>query len=360
MSNARKLIAVLLSVLIALLAVKTWTVLTREKKPAQAAVNTAAQEKARKSQAPEKNASTKIPKGKRIVTLVVDEHSGITRSLEKGDRVDVIAVTNSPGIHNGKTGRVVLQNVAVFKPVSASSTSLSGKKKGLAKKWDIQLMVTLNEALILSSVDEASTLRLVLRNPEDADITDVQDISFTPEEGIFSQEKGLEDLSRRIAPGMRVISLELDRHDGIFNVLAPGDRVDLIMSSKAARFSTEGGNQAVGAKGQINNIRKSSKTLLQNVEVLGLSRTRKKIGTAGRTMRVSLMVTPSQAEKIAVVTDASKSGLLRIVLRNPEDERQVATRGEIFEDQVVKDKRAFKEIQTIKGTDVYPQKFYED
>ena len=359
MSNAKKLIIVLFSILAGLLAVKAYTMLTRPgPEPPEAGAKTIAevQEKAIQKTAERavQRFSQTVPKGMRIAAIRVNEVTGVARNLSPQDRVDVIAVTDINGTQGGKMARAVLQNVEIF---TAETSSAKIKNK---KDWTLQLLVTLEQAVILSSVDEAAELRLVLRNPEDTDTSGLDAFVYSPESGPVRETDLVSDFSGRVIPGMRAISLEIDNKDGICDQLRPGDRVDLIMSSKVSRFSTQGGNQAVGTKGEVHNLRKSSKILLQNVEVLatdlpfGL-----KYGKKSATM-VSLMVTPQQAEKIAVVMDTSKSGVLRLILRNPGDRQRILTRGEIFSDQVLKDKQSFQVIDTVRGTQVQPRKFYQE
>ena len=366
MSNARKLIIVLFSILIGLLAVKAYTVLTRPQATGQ---SPEVREPAKVLEDPAKHPpnreiqrfSQTVPKGMRIAAVRVDEISGVTRNLAPKDRVDLIAVTGIDGSANGKMARAVLQNIEIFQvdnsPHKNGSKGKSGKR---SKTWSLQLLVTLEQAVILSSVDEGAALRLVLRNPQDKEDSGVEAFVYTPGTGPVRERDLVSDFSSRIAPGMRAVSLRVENKDGICDQLRSGDRVDVIMSSKVSRFSTPGGNQAVGTKGEIHNLRKSSRILLQDVKVLATDLPfGRKYGKKSATM-VSLMVSPKQAEKIAVITDASKSGVLRLILRNPGDDRRVATQGELFSDQVVKDKQSFKIIQTVKGTTIHPQKFYQE
>ena len=137
--------------------------------------------------------------------------------------------------------------------------------------------------------------------------------------------------------------------------------MDVISSFKLARFSVEGGNQAVGTAGKITGHKKSSKITLQNVMVISTDQPANPLtGTQKSSAVVSLMVTPVQAEKIALLADASKETQLRLILRNPADTDRVYTGGELFSEQILTEKQPFKVIDTIKGTKTIPRKYYEN
>ncbi len=308
--------------------------------------------------------SESIPPGMRLATVKVNEISGVTRSLQKNDRVDVLAVTALKGGTGGMISRLVLQNIPVFgmegnSPGSGKNIIDSTLRR--KKSWAVHLLVTPAQGIVLSSIGSGTRLRLLLRNREDDKILDVSPTIYTSSTGAVNVNYSMSDPASAIRPGMRAVTLKLDSADGICGTLSPGDRVDVIFSCKASRFATKDGNQAVGSVGEIFDVRKSSKILLQNVEVLT---TRTALETIVRTNKpvkfVTLSVTPSQAEKLALITDASKTGRIRLVARNPEDTEKVSTGGEILEDMLLKDKRAFRVIQVMRGARIYPMKFYLD
>lgn len=365
MFNAKTLIAVLFSLLMGLVAVKAYSVFTHSR-PAKEKVQETNQNPAEPERPLEKTEpeiySRAIPRGKRIVSLKVDEVSGVTRGLARDDLVDLIAVTELTGTGGGKIARTVLQSVRVFDVEEAfyqkQLTDPALKKK---KSWTVQLLVRLDQAVVLASVDEAATLRLVMRNPEDEAVEVSNAVIFTPEAGLSREGETGPALASHILPGMRAIDLAVDDSSGICSRLRPGDRVDVIMSSRISRFTTQEGNEAVGTQAVVNNLRKSSKILLQNIQVIATDQPLNPLtGKVGSVSMVSLMVTPRQAEKLAVVSDTAKSGVIRLLLRGTDDHEQVTTRGELFSDQVLTDKRAFRVIDTIKGTKTYPRKYYDE
>ncbi len=368
MLNARTLIIILFSLLIALLAVRGVSLFRQNQKaptpPPATPVSQEAQapgEQPAAESAP-KSISDAIPLGKRIVSIKVDEVSGITRYLKPGDRVDVIAISDLGGSKMGTIARPVVQNVRIFDVEEGFYKKLLTDKAMRKKKtWTLKLEVSLEQGIRLSSMAEPARLRLLLRNRNDSETPELKPIVFTPEHGSFYADENISDLARNITPGMRAIDLKVDNRTGICGKLKPGDRVDVIMSFKISRFATEEGNPAVGTQGVVQSMRKSSRIVIQNVQVIA---TDEPVGHPTQTPKpvsmVSVMVTPKQAEKMAVVIDTSKSGIVRLILRHPTDHEHIHTDGELFSDQVLTDKRAFKVIETLKGTRIYPRKFYDN
>ena len=370
MFKAKTVIAVLFSVLMGLLAVKGVSMLKKEPAPPPApvvAAETAPAPKPEKKVVEKKASapvhfSTDIPKGMRIVTIRVDEVSGVTRELKKNDRVDVVAVTDFQGGQRGTISRMVLQNITIFDLEETSfKKRLTDKVSKNKKTWSIHLLVTPDQGTVLASIGEAAKLRLLLRNSDDTEILGARPIIYTNQSGLVTIRDGHVNPARRITPGMRAISLKVDNSDGICGTLDPGDRVDLIFSCMESLFAAEGGNTAVGTKGVMNGHRKSSRILLQDVEVLATEDSLEgALGNAGKSKFLTLVVTPKQAEQLTVVTDASKSGKFRVIARNPGDRQRIDSRGELFTDLVIKEKRSFRMVEILKGTSKYPVKFYED
>ncbi len=369
MLNARTLIIILFSLLIALLAVKSVSLFNEDKHTAPSHPPEKQMPQVVPSpgtQPPSEPApsyfSDAIPLGKRIVSIKVDEVSGITRYLETGDRVDVIAISDLGGRDRGNIARTVVQNVRIFDVEEGFyKKQLTDKALRKKKAWTLKLEVSLEQGIRLASVDETAKLRLLLRNRNDNETPQSMPIIFTPDRGSFLAGQNKTDLALKITPGMRAIDLKVDNRTGICGKLKPGDRVDVIMSFKIARFATEDGNPAVGTKGVVQNMRKSSRIVIQNVQVIATDQSGGHPTKAQKPVSmVSVMVTPKQAEKMAVVIDTSKSGIVRLILRHPTDHEHVNTGGELFSDQVLTDKRAFKVIETLKGTRIYPRKFYDN
>jgi Flp pilus assembly protein CpaB len=367
MFKAKTVIVLLISVFMGLLAVKGVSMLKREPVQAAPVIKAVSVQKPEKK-IPEQSVykgrafSRGIPEGMRIVTIGVDEISGVTRELAKDDRVDILAVSPCKGVSNGKISRIVLQYIKIYALEETSfKKHLTDKAARKKKTWTIHLLVTPEQGAVIASISEATKLRLLLRNANDNEILETMPTIYASDTGVVTVDRSASNPATLIKAGMRAITLQIDNTDGVCGTLKPGDRVDVIFSSKASVFSTQGGNQAVGTKGEIFNVRKSSKILLQDVEVLTTEQLLKNVFDKSKAATcVTLVVTPAQAEKLAVIADSSKEGDLRIVTRNPMDRERITTRGELLSDLFLKDKRAFRIIEVLKGSTTHPIKFYVD
>jgi len=128
--------------------------------------------------------------------------------------------------------------------------------------------------------------------------------------------KGMLDqgASDTIPDGMRVIAVKVDLVSGGASLIRPGDRVDLLVHLRPS--------------GNADANRTVTKTILQDIKVFAVDSVWDAAGGAGEktlvAKTISLLVTPSQAEKI---TMASEMGNVRLVMRSPNDKEQVKTSG---------------------------------
>jgi pilus assembly protein CpaB len=113
-----------------------------------------------------------------------------------------------------------------------------------------------------------------------------------------------------IRDGMRAVSVKVDEVIGVAGFVLPGTRVDVMLTLDKG----DGRPQAV------------TKTLLQNVQTLaaGQSVTRDKEGKAQTVTVITLLVSPDDAELLAL---AAKEGRLQLALRNTLDTLAVSTSG---------------------------------
>jgi pilus assembly protein CpaB len=102
--------------------------------------------------------AARIPPGMRVVAVHVDELTGLSRFILAGMHVDVIATGASGG--QNVTARTILQNIEVF------STGHSADPKA-APQPAFDLLVTPQQAEVLSQAVAQSRIELVLRNPLD-------------------------------------------------------------------------------------------------------------------------------------------------------------------------------------------------
>ncbi len=109
-------------------------------------------------------------------------------------------------------------------------------------------------------------------------------------------------LNSRIDPGMRVISIELDRISGIPGSLATGDMVDVLAASALDK------NQSAWI----------SRIILSRVRVLALGNGNQSVKTRKKSKkeRVTLLLTVAKAR----ILTASEGAVLKLIKRNPSDE----------------------------------------
>jgi pilus assembly protein CpaB len=113
-----------------------------------------------------------------------------------------------------------------------------------------------------------------------------------------------------IDQGMRALSVAVDQVVGVAGFVLPSTRVDVLLTM----------NDASGSKEQ------STRVIMQNVKTLaaGQSIQQDKEGKAQTVPVVTLLVTPEQAETLAL---AANQGRIQLALRNMLDTLHVETRG---------------------------------
>jgi pilus assembly protein CpaB len=120
--------------------------------------------------------STKVPRGKRAITIPVDNISSVGGMVRPGDHVDVMGMVPVPMMSaEGKqvvqmTTMPLFQDVLVL-AVGQEFTTMPGEKKG---EKTVSPVITLalapQEANLIAFVQEQGRIRLVLRSPEDTQV----------------------------------------------------------------------------------------------------------------------------------------------------------------------------------------------
>jgi pilus assembly protein CpaB len=105
--------------------------------------------------------ASKIPPGMRAIAVHVDELTGLSRFIMTGMHVDVIS-TGTSG--QGMVSRTILQNVEVFSTGQDIERDSKDKPVGVPV---FNLLVTPQDAEILSQAVAQTKIELVLRNPLD-------------------------------------------------------------------------------------------------------------------------------------------------------------------------------------------------
>jgi pilus assembly protein CpaB len=114
-----------------------------------------------------------------------------------------------------------------------------------------------------------------------------------------------------IPEGMRAVSVRVNEVIGVAGYVLPGTRVDVVATQSPTNQPTD----------------MTSKVVLANVQVLTSGTRMEQEGEEGKPMQVTvvtLLVTPEQAERLAL---ASTEGKIQLALRNPLDQTAPATPG---------------------------------
>jgi len=107
-----------------------------------------------------------VPKGKRALTVPVDEVSGVAGLIKPGDKVDVIG-TVAIGENQPKTYTLmVLQDIEVLAVGKLMDKSANEKNTAVETKT-VTLAVSLAEAKPLMMASQRGVIRLMLRSPVD-------------------------------------------------------------------------------------------------------------------------------------------------------------------------------------------------
>lgn len=115
-----------------------------------------------------RSASNKIPKGYRVVAVRVDAVSGGGSLILPGDRVDVLVFLNknpAAGIRETKA-QTILQDIKVFAVDTTFSRMPDQDEPAMAAKT-ISLLVTPEQAEMVTLATEMGPIRLVLRHDQD-------------------------------------------------------------------------------------------------------------------------------------------------------------------------------------------------
>jgi pilus assembly protein CpaB len=125
---------------------------------------------------------------------------------------------------------------------------------------------------------------------------------------LFSGDKTAGVMPMLIPFGMRAVSVQVDEVSDVAGFVLPHSRVDVLVSTQS-----EGTGKAF------------AKVVLQNVEVLAVAQEVEEQNDKPTVVKVvTLLVTPQEAERLAL---ASRSGTLRLAMRNYNDNKIVLTNG---------------------------------
>jgi len=123
--------------------------------------------------------SYSVPRGKRAISVAVNDITGVSGFVKPSDRVDVVATVNIPV--PGPSGQEIvrpytvmaLQDIevlAVGNSIEVMPETEGGAKKGTVENKTVTLAVDPRQALILTMAAERGEIRLMLRAPGDKDL----------------------------------------------------------------------------------------------------------------------------------------------------------------------------------------------
>jgi len=119
-----------------------------------------------------------IPDGMRASAVKVDEVVGVAGFVIPGMRVDVLISGNPPGAPatEGVVTKTILQNIQVL----SAGTDIQRDNQGKPQQVQVvTLLVTPEQAQILSLASNSLKIQLVLRNPLDTKVADVKENSMS-------------------------------------------------------------------------------------------------------------------------------------------------------------------------------------
>ncbi|MBI4908516.1 MAG: Flp pilus assembly protein CpaB [Acidobacteria bacterium] len=108
-----------------------------------------------------------IPAGKRAMAVRVNDVVGLAGFVTPGMRVDVVVIGHTPGSNNlGSLSKTILQNIEVISAGQQIQKDAEGKP---VQVQVVNLLVTPDQAEMLSLASNDARIQLVLRNPLDKD-----------------------------------------------------------------------------------------------------------------------------------------------------------------------------------------------
>jgi pilus assembly protein CpaB len=133
---------------------------------------------------------------------------------------------------------------------------------------------------------------------------------------------GSNRMAAQLREGMRAVSIDVKASTGVAGLVAPGDRVDIILNYNS-RIKYNGDDTYMKNLIEANFSKTASETIIENVRVLAVDQRMRVAEESGSGKKatmpktVTLEVTPKGAEVIAV---ARKAGTMSLALRSLGDE----------------------------------------
>ncbi len=321
---------------------------------------------------PEKNVkfSETIPPGMRAVGLSVDEITGVTRDLTRGDVVDLLCSTCTDGILTGNTTRSI-HHSGFTRLIAGRVTllSVSPGTTGRKGKWPVTLLMTREQACMVKAAGhDPITLRLTLSGPAGPDEpnAEIQRISaFTPLDGpSYLYKWDDSDLRKRIRPGMRALGV-VCTDISFFNNLSAGERIDIYYRSNVTYVRNAEKNDP-GKELEITRPDEKQLTLvLQNVEIIATTENSRWHSSANKeitgTGLIVVQVTPEDAEKLIFMTafvPPSYPPPIFMVRRNTADKKELPI-SKTHAMEAMSQRVEVRRVNTLRGMNTNVHQFYE-
>jgi pilus assembly protein CpaB len=137
--------------------------------------------------------SQQIPKGYRVVPVAVKKDTGGSGLIGPGDRVDVQLFAKKKGAISRTVVKTVLTNIRVF-AVNTQIRRGTGEDDKMPKASVVSLLVTPDQANILTLAIEIGAIKMIIRNPDDN--SKVMDRAVTVSD-LFKGDAGDREKERR-------------------------------------------------------------------------------------------------------------------------------------------------------------------
>jgi pilus assembly protein CpaB len=109
----------------------------------------------------------KIPEGMRAVAVAVNQVSGVSGFILPGSKVDVL-LTGTPLNEEGRATTTVLENLEVISTAHKVEPDATGRPENVPV---VNLLVTPEQAELLTLASAEGRIQLILRNPNDTEAT---------------------------------------------------------------------------------------------------------------------------------------------------------------------------------------------
>ena len=318
----------------------------------------------KKKDVPKPGLFSSLPEGMRVVTIKVNDMSGVSRRLKKGDMVDVVSSSGYPGKTDGGISRIILKGVKDYRFGEASS-ELTENLVSKKRLRTVSLVLSPDDAALLFSASKGSDISLMFCNDR------IKPEEYKPEKSeslyVYDCAGGAQkisdtgkDYSRDIPEGMRAVTIEIVKTDGICGIIRPGDFVDIILSSQLSRIA--GDDFTAGEMVEISKNEMVSKLILQKIKVIATDTALKPINSGGEPVKlVTLIAKPQDAVILAATTDAVSSGRtkakIKLIARGSNDSTHARTEmvnpGDLLQEKYYRPSK----IVVYKGTKIQVRYF---